>query len=129
MGFLLLAACSEPQSYFDKQTQLYWQHCPAGQQMSFNRCYGTVKTLQWQEALRYCAALKTNQQSWRLASRTELLAYYHYYGTKKLPIINLYWSSSTDPSNPQLAWYLIPQLNWLYANLKELDGLVLCVSS
>ena len=125
---LLLTACHESPFYFDSQTQLHWQHCPAGQQLIFNHCRRTAKTLQWDEALRYCASLDNNQ-SWRLPNRTELLAYYSHYGTQKMAIINLYWSSSTEPNNPQLAWYLIPQLNWLYANLKELDGLVLCVKS
>lgn len=127
---LNLSACnSDAQSFFDQQTGLYWTHCPAGQIFSKNQCQGTAKTMHWDEALRYCVALDSAQQKWRLPKRDEMINYYLHFGILKMDIVNFYWSSSTYPNNPELAWYLIPKLNLLFANLKELDGLVLCVTS
>ena len=85
--------------------------------------------MHWDEALRYCADLNYSKREWRLANRDELLNYYVHFGALKMDIVNLYWSGSTQPANPELAWYLVPKLNSLFANLKELDGLVLCVTS
>ena len=129
LASLSLFACNDPQSYFDPHTQLHWMHCPVGQKYSHNQCVGTVVTMHWDESLRYCAELGVGQLEWRLASRNELMQYYAHYNRQKMAVINLYWSSSTDASNSELAWYLVPGLNWLYANLKELDGVVLCVAS
>lgn len=125
-----LTACNkEPQAFYDQQTSLYWTHCPAGQVFSLKQCRGTAKTMHWDEALRYCSEIDSAHRQWRLPKRDELLKYYLHFGVLKMDIVNLYWSSSTHPDNPELAWYLIPKLNLLFANLKELDGLVLCVTS
>lgn len=122
-----LAACSrEPASYYEQQTGLYWMQCPVGQVYYEYQCQGVAKTMHWDEALRYCAGLGG---LWRLASREQLIAYYTSFGALKMNIGNLYWTSSTQSGHPELAWYLIPKLNILVANLKELDGLVLCVTS
>lgn len=123
--FLLLVGCSKQDSMkLSSDGDLLWQHCPAGQFFEKNHCRGNPITLQWDEALRYCAKNKM-----RLAKRDELLDYYQQKHPASLNIANLYWTSTTDPQNPELAWYLIPKLDWVYANLKELDGLVLCVTS
>ncbi|WP_428355684.1 DUF1566 domain-containing protein [Methyloprofundus sp.] len=125
----LLACSSEPQAFFDQQTGLYWTHCPAEQVFTDQLCQGNAITMHWDEALRYCAELNNSKRQWRLANRDELLSYYVHFGALKMDMVNLYWTSSTQPDNPELAWYLIPKLNLLVANLKELDGLVLCVTS
>ena len=123
--FLLLAGCSNPDTLqLVKNNSLLWLHCPAGQFFDNTQCQGTAITLPWDKALKYCAT-----QNMRLATRNELLNYYLQEHPTSLSIANLYWSSSTDLKNPDLAWYLIPKLDWVYANLKELDGLVLCVTS
>jgi len=84
--------------------------------------------MHWDEALRYCADLNNSKLEWRLARRDELLNYYLHFGALKMNIVNLYWTSTTKPGNHQLAWYLIPKLNLLITNPKQLDGLVLCVT-
>lgn len=126
---LLLIGCSEPQFYFDKQTELYWMHCPVGQTYVRNQCQGTATTMHWDKALRYCAASSDADLQWRLASRNELISYYLDQGIDKMRIINIYWSSTTQTHQPELAWYVIPRSNVFFTNLKELDGLVLCVAS
>jgi hypothetical protein len=123
--FLLLTGCSNPDVVqLVANKGLLWQSCPAGQVLNKAECQGTAMTLPWDKALNYCAQLDM-----RLATRNELLNYYLQETPVSLNIANLYWTSSTDADKPALAWYLIPKLNWVYANLKELDGLVLCVIS
>lgn len=123
--FLLLGACSNPDPLqLVEHKGLLWQRCPAGQLFTQDECQGIPTTLPWDKALNYCA-----EQNMRLATRHELLNYYLQEHPVSLSIANLYWSSSTDFKKPELAWYLIPKLDWVYANLKELDGLVLCVTS
>lgn len=125
-----LFSCSKnPQAYYDQLTRLHWMHCPVGQDYVDNQCQGRAKTMHWDEALRYCTTLDSAGYEWRLPKREELLNYYLHFGALKMNNVNFYWSSSTEPDNPELAWYLIPKLNVLFANLKELDGLVLCVTS
>lgn len=85
--------------------------------------------MHWDEALRYCTASSGAGLHWRLANRNELISYYIGHGIDKMRIINIYWSSTTQIHQPELAWYVIPRSNVLFANLKELDGLVLCVAS
>lgn len=123
--FLLLTDCSSSDPVpLVTHKNLLWQPCPAGQLLNKTECQGTALTLPWDKALNYCA-----QQDMRLATRNELLNYYLQEHPVSLDIANLYWTSSTDLDKPELAWYLIPRLDWVYANLKELDGLVLCVTS
>ncbi|HIL77387.1 MAG: DUF1566 domain-containing protein [Methyloprofundus sp.] len=128
--YSLLIDCSrEPQYYYDQQTRLYWMHCPAGQEYTGMLCQGNAVTMHWDEGLRYCAGLDSAKGQWRLASRDELQNYYLHFGVLKMDIVNLYWSSSSPANRPDLAWFLVPKLNSTSTNLKELDGLILCVSS
>lgn len=113
------------QFFYAKETQQYWQQCEAGLEYVGNNCRGNPLMLSWQQALRYCADLPGN---WRLAKRDELFGFYMRFGRAQLHFVNLYWTSSTDSERPELAWYLIPELRWLYTNYKELDGLVLCLA-
>lgn len=112
---------------FDIGTQKLWQHCPNGQHYDGSHCQGTIKLLSWQKSLQYCASLDS-KLPWRLPTRNELLQYYYQHGQQKLHWRNLYWSSSTNEEQPQSAWYLIPGLDWVFANYKELDGISLCVA-
>lgn len=122
---LLLSSCSTPDlSQVVENKNLLWRRCPAGQTFTQDECQGIPLTLPWDKALNYCA-----KQNMRLATRNELLNYYLQQYPASLQIANLYWSSSTHLKNPELAWYLIPKIDWVYANLKELNGLVLCVRS
>lgn len=124
-----LAADTKLQAFvFDATLQQYWQQCEAGMEYSGHACQGSAVALSWQKALVYCAALSPNK-TWRLPTRDELLRYYALYGNKRLHLVNLYWTATTDVEHPELAWYLIPELRWVYTNYKELDGLVLCVAN
>jgi hypothetical protein len=129
IGFVLLLTTDVilTPSLYDHVTQRFWQHCPAGQDYDGIRCQGKVWLLSWQKSLQYCAGLD-GQLLWRLPTRNELLQYYHHYGQQRLALRNLYWTSSTDAERPQLAWYLIPSVDWIYTNYKELDGISLCVA-
>ncbi|NOT85857.1 MAG: DUF1566 domain-containing protein [Methylococcaceae bacterium] len=105
-----------------------WQRCEAGLSYNGITCKGMALTVSWQQALSYCAALEDGTRTWHLPSREALMSYYHETGRSGLHFVNLYWMSTTDSQRPELAWYLIPGLDWVYTNFKELDGLVLCVS-
>ncbi len=124
----LVADAKREAFVYDPALQQYWQHCEAGMEYTGRTCQGSVLALSWQKALLYCAALSADKV-WRLPTRDELMHYYARYGQKRLHIVNLYWTSTTDVEHPELAWYLIPELRWVYTNYKELDGLVLCVAN
>ncbi|MCX7086709.1 MAG: DUF1566 domain-containing protein [Methylococcales bacterium] len=112
---------------YDATTKKFWQRCAAGQVYDGMHCKGAVLLLSWQKSLQYCTDLE-GRRAWRLPTRNELLAYYFQHGQQQLIWRNLYWTSSTDVERPQLAWYLIPGLDWMVTNYKELDGISLCVA-
>lgn len=112
---------------FEQVDGYAWQACEAGLTYNGKSCRGQVRLLNWQEALNYCAKLE-HVGRWRLPSREELLNYYVVKGRSALHFVNVYWTSSTDIENPELAWYLVPTINLMYTNYKELVGLTLCVA-
>ncbi len=128
---LFISGCNiqDPSSQTTQpKSDKWWQACPAGQSLENQICQGRPITMAWHEALGYCASL-SGKKTWRLPDRNELLNFYHWPESRNaLSFVNLYWSSTTNEDNPQMAWYLVPGLDWLYFNLKELDGLVLCVA-
>lgn len=98
----------------DLSTRLVWQKCSRGQ-VNDSTCSGAVTPASWTTALGYCQTLPLAGYNWRLPSINELNSVID--RTAENPAIQStyfpstattnYWTSTTDPSTPANAWFII----------------------
>lgn len=123
---------SHQQEYHSQSTGLSWQYCSP---TILNSCPEPL-LLNWGQALRYCTQLQWESfTDWRLPNRTEILSLIN--RQKRTPAIsdflaqdtkdNVYWSSSTDSEQPELAYYISFFSGNSYANSKRVQAYVRCV--
>lgn len=123
---------SHQQQYHSQSTRLFWQYCSP---TSLNSCPEPL-LLDWGQALRYCTQLQwASFTDWRLPNRAELLSLVN--RQKRTPAVNdvlaqntkdnVYWSSSTDSEQPELAYYISFFSGNSYANSKRVQAYVRCV--
>ena len=98
----------------DTTTGLMWQGCP-GKRTQEKCSSGTIETVTWKEALKYCADLGFGgYDDWRLPNRRELLSIVNW--SKTNPAIDekifpatpnsFFWTSSSRAKDHLEAWYV-----------------------
>ncbi|MFA6195728.1 MAG: DUF1566 domain-containing protein [Sulfurimonas sp.] len=117
---VMSAGCKNdsPEVVYDSGTKLLWQD---------NNDTKSIKK-DWQGATDYCKNLSIDKHNdWRLPSKEELLDLY----TKKAILKNVssdgYWSSTTDESLKDFAWYVVFGNGYFNVASKNADSYVRCV--
>ena len=135
----------------DVKTGLQWIRCSLGQTWRDGTCVGATDTFRWQSALDAADALNrqggyAGHRNWRLPTKAELQTLVYCSsgqpktfndtgkpceGRYKSPTIyesvfptgysSVYWSSSVDAFDPDLAWYVIFQHGSVTAYSKSID--------
>ena len=135
----------------DVKTGLQWMRCSLGQTWRGGTCVGATDTFRWQSALDAADALNrqggyAGHRNWRLPTKAELQTLVYCSsgqpktfndtgkpceGRYKSPTIYesvfptgyspVYWSSSVDAFDPDLAWYVIFQHGSVTAYSKSID--------
>ena len=112
----------------DSKTTLEWQD-------DYSDNGDSVKSANWTDAIDYCETLSLNSQTdWRLPNKKELLSIVNYdtYNPSINSVFqkntsNDYWSSTTDASYTNYAWYVNFSYGYTYGNAKSGYNSVRCV--
>jgi hypothetical protein len=123
-------------------TELYWRRCPVGQNWNGSRCSGRARKMTWHKAKSACPSgyrLPTRQEFVNLLGGCESDVLSGGVGPcnkcsassncSSIFISNTdwHWSSSSNASNGDYAWYVSFDFGYVYSYGKDLNAYARCV--